>query len=100
MGKGSRRRPDRFRRALLVGLTVLAVMLAACSTNTTSPVGAAPDRAADMGTFYAQKLSWGPCRSFTPSTDYTEMVSRPDFDCAYLTVPPSGYHDQPDDAVP
>jgi pimeloyl-ACP methyl ester carboxylesterase len=50
-------------------------------------VGAAPNRAADLDTFYAQKLTWGPCRSFAPSTDDTEMFSRPDFDCAYLTVP-------------
>jgi hypothetical protein len=48
---------------------------------------AVPDGAAGLEKFYAQQLSWGPCRSFVPSTDDTEMFSRPDLDCAYLTVP-------------
>ncbi|GAA5165483.1 alpha/beta hydrolase [Pseudonocardia eucalypti] len=79
---------------LLVALAAVAVPAVACSTGGGSDVAVNPAVADNLRKFYAQKLSWGPCAPFAPSSDGKETFSSPQFDCTYLQVPLD--YNQPD----
>jgi pimeloyl-ACP methyl ester carboxylesterase len=75
-------------RALLAACAAVAV-LAGC-TQTTSGTAAPGESApapAGLERVYAQKLDWGPCRSFARTDDDRKAYADPAFTCAKLTVP-------------
>jgi pimeloyl-ACP methyl ester carboxylesterase len=84
------------RPVLAVGLTAVAVSLAACSTVSSGtgvpasvverhgPAGPVP---AGLGTFYGQPLSWGDCQPYATSEDDRSAFGADGLRCARLTVP-------------
>jgi pimeloyl-ACP methyl ester carboxylesterase len=76
-------------RTLLILAAVAAMVgpLLACSPN--SPTGSGAAVPVGLDKYYTQKLSWGSCASFSPSSDdkAAYSISGTPFECAHLQVP-------------
>lgn len=100
----SRSAPTRLRRALALSMLAVLLPTAGCSTLVAG-VPTAADPAADTATgtpapapgavpipqglerFYSQQLRWGSCAGYTDSQENERMYSRPEVQCARMTVP-------------
>src|SRR4030081_3517033 len=88
--------PRRARRIVALSAAgLLAVTLAACSSNNTAeppkpvteshgPVGPVP---AGLNKFYSQSLTWGDCAPYATSADAKSAFQSKTLQCARLTVP-------------
>ena len=77
-------------RFVAVAACSAALVLAGCSLPTTGAPAAAPaaaDPQAQLGRFYDQQLTWGPCVEFATSARDRESYGNPAFECARLEVP-------------
>ncbi len=78
-------------RTRSIAPALLAVLMAVAACTLPTPGTAAPDVAgsapAELRSFYAQELAWGPCADYAATeSDRTAFADRK-FDCARLEVP-------------
>lgn len=74
---------------VLLALTSVLAVVAACSPAPASRPAAAPSSAnpPDLQAFYTQQLAWAPCATFARTEADRGVFADPKFDCARLKVP-------------
>jgi len=75
--------------ALTVALCSTVAVLAGCTQSTTGSAepGPAAQASPELGRFYDQQLSWGPCADVATSEEDRPAFEAPTLDCARLEVP-------------